>query len=58
MSATAGPEEVEFLVCNECETPCYMFEMDKKGGIVSAYCGSCGSDKPEDFRVPEYEGDE
>ena len=27
-------EEVEFIICINCETPCYSFELDRKGAIV------------------------
>jgi transcription elongation factor Elf1 len=49
----AMSEEIDYLVCNTCETPCYVFEVDAKDKITSAYCGSCGNDEPKDFRVPD-----
>ncbi len=48
-------EEVEFIICNNCETPCYAFELDRKGNIQNAFCNLCGADEPKDFRLPEVE---
>ena len=45
-------EEVEFLVCLNCDSPCYFFEFEEKRGIVSAFCSVCGNDMPKEFRVP------
>ena len=28
-------EEVEFIICNNCETPCYSFELDRKGNVAN-----------------------
>ena len=52
--------EPEFLICLECETPCYSFEWDQtKGKIVSAQCQACGNDKIEDFDTEAgFEGEE
>ena len=47
------PEEVEYLVCRECESPCYVFELDRKQLITSAYCQVCGNDEPSLFRIPD-----
>ncbi|HEX2223997.1 MAG TPA: hypothetical protein VHN15_07310 [Thermoanaerobaculia bacterium] len=47
----------EFLVCLECETPCYTFEWED-GKITEVMCTSCGADKAEQFALPEdVEGD-
>lgn len=48
-------EGPDYVVCNNCETPCYMFELDRKGEIASAFCQLCGSDDPKEFRPPEVE---
>lgn len=42
----------EYLVCLECETPCYEFEWED-GKISEVLCVSCGSDDPEQFALPE-----
>jgi hypothetical protein len=47
------PEEVDYLICKTCESPCYVFEMDPKHLVISAFCQICGGDSPEDFRVPD-----
>lgn len=44
--------EPEFLICLNCETPCYTFDWtDEK--IMEAYCDSCGNDDPEQFATEE-----
>jgi|KBSSwiStaDraftv2_1062776.scaffolds.fasta_scaffold00034_109 hypothetical protein len=47
------PDEVDYLICGECESPCYVFELDRTGKVASAFCQSCGGDKPESFRIPD-----
>ena len=52
--------EPEFLVCMECDTPCYVFEWDdtrlKPREIL---CGICGNEKSEEFQTEdEYSGEE
>jgi hypothetical protein len=42
----------EYLICLECETPCYVFEWED-GKIGEAFCQSCGNDDPEQFVLPE-----
>lgn len=45
-------EAPDYLICLECETPCYVFEWlgDK---VVEILCASCGNDNPETFARPE-----
>jgi hypothetical protein len=43
----------DYLICLNCETPCYIFDFDKSGGIASALCASCGNDDPAEFMLPE-----
>jgi hypothetical protein len=45
----AGPE---YLICLECETPCYVFEWDD-GRITEALCTVCGNDEVEQFMTQE-----
>lgn len=42
----------EFLICLECETPCYDFEWtgDKVGEVV---CHACGNDESDQFITEE-----
>jgi translation initiation factor 2 beta subunit (eIF-2beta)/eIF-5 len=42
----------EYLVCLECETPCYEFEFED-GKISDLICPSCGNEDPEQFALPE-----
>jgi translation initiation factor 2 beta subunit (eIF-2beta)/eIF-5 len=42
----------EYLVCLECETPCYNFEWED-GKITEVLCAACGSEDPEQFAKPE-----
>lgn len=42
----------DYLVCLECETPCYLFEW-KDGKIVDPLCAACGNDDPDQFAAPE-----
>lgn len=44
-----GPD---FLVCIECETPCYLFEWSE-GLVTEAMCTACGNDDTEEFATPE-----
>lgn len=44
--------EVEFVICKQCETPCYNFEINK-GKIISAYCSACGNDETDEFEIPK-----
>jgi hypothetical protein len=45
----AGPD---YLVCLECETPCYVFEWHD-GTIKEVLCAACGNDDPEQFATQE-----
>ncbi len=46
-------EEVDFVVCLNCDTPCYSFEYEEKRGILSAFCAVCGNDEVKEFRIPD-----
>ena len=40
----------EFLICNECESPCYTFDWDDRNlRSTEAVCCTCGNDVPEAF---------
>jgi len=46
--------EVDYVVCANCETPCYTFDLDPRTRqITSAYCPVCGNDEVKEFRIPE-----
>jgi hypothetical protein len=42
----------EFLICLECETPCYVFEW-QDGKLVEILCEVCGNEDPEQFLTSE-----
>jgi hypothetical protein len=47
--------EIDYLICKQCRTPCYIFEMD--GGTVrEARCLVCGSDDAPMFDIDEEAG--
>ena len=41
----------DYLICLECETPCYIFEWDN-GKITEAQCTTCGNDEVDSFSTP------
>lgn len=45
-------EAPEYLICLECETPCYTFEFS--GGLVTeVQCLACGEDDLDHFATEE-----
>jgi translation initiation factor 2 beta subunit (eIF-2beta)/eIF-5 len=42
----------DYVVCLDCETPCYTFEWTKEK-ISEVLCQACGNDQPEQFALPE-----
>jgi translation initiation factor 2 beta subunit (eIF-2beta)/eIF-5 len=42
----------DYLVCLECETPCYTFEWEGER-LVEVLCQACGNENPEMFIRPE-----
>lgn len=48
---------LEYLICRECNSPCYVFEMEK-GKLTDAQCLVCGNDDILLFNVAEDEPDE
>ena len=42
----------DYIVCLECETPCYIFEWGD-GKISEALCAACGNDDTDQFASPE-----
>ena len=49
--------EIDFLICKQCSTPCYVFDMDG-GRIVDAQCLVCGNDAIGQFDLGEDAGSE
>lgn len=49
-------DQPEYLICLNCENPCYTFEW-QEGEVSEALCQACGTDAPEEFMTEdEYEG--
>ena len=47
-------DEVDFIKCKNCDSPCYDFEIDpRRGVIVEALCAACGNDDPTAFHLPD-----
>jgi hypothetical protein len=44
--------EVDYLMCSQCGTPCYVFEMEGER-IVEAMCLTCGNDEISLFNIGE-----
>jgi hypothetical protein len=42
----------EYLICLECETPCYVFEW-QGGKLVEVLCTACGADDPDQFATQD-----
>lgn len=42
----------EYLICLECEAPCYTFEWED-GKVSEILCQVCGNDDPEQFVQPD-----
>ena len=45
-------EAPEYLICVNCETPCYTFEW-AHGELTEALCMVCGTDEPDEFVTEE-----
>ncbi len=39
----------EYLICLNCESPCYVFEWEDSEGVTEALCTVCGADNPDEF---------
>lgn len=42
----------DYLICLECESPCYTFEWSD-GKVVEILCTRCGNDDPAQFLTEE-----
>jgi len=45
--------DIDYLVCQNCDTPCYVFELNDRDAIVSAFCAACGNENVVEFKIPE-----
>lgn len=44
--------EPEYLICLNCETPCYNFEW-VEGKLGEVLCTTCGNEEPDEFATEE-----
>jgi hypothetical protein len=54
---TAGmseDREIDYVICRECHTPCYIFEMEGEE-LKEALCQVCGNEDPSRFSLGEVE---
>ena len=51
----AEDREIDYLICKNCNTPCYVFEMET-GAIREAQCLVCGNDAVAMFDIGEEVG--
>lgn len=42
----------EYVICLNCETPCYIFEWSD-GKLTEVVCDTCGEDDPDTFATEE-----
>ncbi len=47
-------KEIDYLICRECNTPCYIFEMEGDR-VREAQCQVCGNEDPSRFSIGEIE---
>jgi hypothetical protein len=47
--------EIDFLVCKQCNTPCYVFEMGQ-GAVADAQCLVCGNEDTSRFDIGDEVG--
>jgi hypothetical protein len=51
-------DELDYVRCDNCDSPVYQFELDnKRVVIISAFCNICGNDDPKEFVFPESDED-
>lgn len=41
----------DYLICLDCETPCYTFEYENEK-VREVLCQACGNDNPDQFALP------
>jgi translation initiation factor 2 beta subunit (eIF-2beta)/eIF-5 len=44
--------EIDYIICKECHSPCYIFETDG-GRVKEAQCLVCGNDEAPKFDLEE-----
>jgi hypothetical protein len=45
-------EEVAFVVCLNCDTPCYFVRLQRSEGHPERVLRVCGNDEIKEFRLP------
>ena len=45
--------DIDYLTCKNCESPCYVFELDAREHVANAFCQMCGNDDVSEFRKPD-----
>jgi len=43
----------DYLICLNCETPCYTFEWTLEGVVKEAICLACGNEETDQFVTEE-----
>jgi hypothetical protein len=54
-SRSKSEGEIDYLVCRDCGSPCYVFEMEGRS-VSEAQCLVCGNDAPARFNLGEESG--
>ena len=57
MNTDSSDREIDYLVCKECQSPCYVFETES-GRILEAQCQVCGNEDARRFAIGEIEEEE
>lgn len=52
MTVSDHTSSPDYVVCIECETPCYVFEWEESR-LRDALCQSCGNDDVDRFATPD-----
>ncbi len=56
-SQPTGDAEIPYLICKECNTPCYVFEVEA-GHVTEALCLACGNEVVGMFTIAEWEDED
>jgi len=54
LSPEGSDRDIDYLVCKECQSPCYVFETEG-GRILEAQCQVCGNEDVLRFAIGEVE---
>ena len=54
MRPDQSDREIDYLVCKECQSPCYIFETEG-GRVLEAQCTVCGNEDTMRFAIGEVE---